>query len=126
MKRFFVFYLLALVIATSNAWAQDLTQKDVPAAVATTFSSKFPDAADVKWKKNKSGKYEADFKLAGKKAEAKFTADGNWDSTEKRIDAKDLPAAATTYLKENYGEYKVDAVEWKEDIDASKNVYEVK
>jgi hypothetical protein len=118
--------MLFLLIFAGNIWAQEMAPQDVPAAITASFTAKYPDAAEVKWKKNKSGKYEADFRQKGKKAEAKFTADGAWDSADIRIDAKDLPETATGYLKKNYAAYKVDAAEWKEDKDASKNVYEVK
>jgi hypothetical protein len=98
----------------------------VPAAVTSGFKTKFPDAADVTWKKNKSGKYEADFKMAGKKAEAKFLADGKWDSSERRVDVAQLPAPAGDYIKKNFAAYEIDWVEWQEEADAAKNRYEVK
>lgn len=126
MKKFSHLFVCCLLVLGGNAWAQQIAQKDVPAAISTSFNARYPDAAEVKWKKNKSGKYEADFRQDGKKAEAKFTADGTWDSADKRIDAKDLPEAATSYLKKNYASHKIDQIEWKEDKDASKNVYEVK
>jgi hypothetical protein len=118
--------IVCLLVLSGSVWAQEIAQKDVPAAISTSFTTRYPNAAEVKWKKNKSGKYEADFKQDGKKVEAKFTADGTWDSADKRIDAKDLPEAASSYLKKNYASYKVDQIEWKEDKDASKNVFEVK
>jgi hypothetical protein len=125
MKKVTLLSVLCLLICTVNAWAQEMAQKDVPAAITASFAAKYPDAAEVKWKKNKSGKYEADFKQSGKKAEAKFAPDGAWDSTDKRMDASDLPEAASSYLKKNYASHKVDQIKWKEDKDASKNVYEV-
>ena len=118
--------LLAVLLLCTGLPAQDLAAKDVPAAVTAGLKTKFPDAADVKWKKNKSGKYEADFKLSGKKAEAKFLADGKWDSSERRVDVAQLPAPAGDYIKKNYAAYQVDWVKWQEDADAAKNRYEVK
>jgi hypothetical protein len=118
--------LIALLLLCAQLPAQELAAKDVPAAVTAGFKTKFPDAAGVKWKKNKSGKYEADFKLSGKKAEAKFLADGKWDSSERRVDAAQLPAPAGDYIKKNYAAYQIDWVEWQEDADAAKNRYEVK
>ncbi len=115
-----------MLLFSSNLLAQQAAETNVPAAIASAFSTKFPDAADTKWKKNKSGKYEADFRLAGKKAEAKFTADGKWDSTKKRIEASELPQPVTAYLEKNYASHKIDQVEWKEEADANKNEYEVK
>ena len=118
--------LLAVLLLGTGLPAQDLAAKDVPAAVTDGLKAKFPDAADVKWKKNKSGKYEADFKLSGKKAEAKFLADGKWDASERRVDVAQLPAPAGDYIKKNYAAYKIDWVEWQEEADAAGNRYEVK
>jgi hypothetical protein len=126
MRKVSLICIFCLLVFTGKGWAQEIASREVPAAINASFLAKFPDAAEVKWKKNKSGKYEVDFRQNGKKAEAKFTADGTWDSTDKRIDAKDLPEAATAYLKKNYAAYKIDWAEWKEDKDASKNVYAVK
>jgi hypothetical protein len=127
MKLYHFFYIGSFVLITAQTLqAQELSTADVPQAITASFSTKYPDATEVKWKKNKSGKYEADFRQNGKKAEAKFMADGTWDSADKRIDAKDLPEEASSYLKKNYASHKIDQIEWKEDKDASKNVYEVK
>ena len=126
MKKHTFFYIVSLLLVTYAVQAQDLAANDVPQAITASFSSKYPDATDIKWKKNKSGKYEADFKQNGKKAEAKFTADGTWDSADKRMEEKDLPEPVTSYLQKNYASYKIDQIEWKEDRDASKNIYEVK
>jgi hypothetical protein len=106
--------------------AQDLVDTDVPAAIVSAYKAKFPQAAEAKWKKNKSGKYEVDFKLAGKKAEAKFMADGTWDSTERRLEASALPAMISDYIKKNYASHKIDHITLKEESTASKNTYEVK
>ena len=117
--------LFAVLLLATQLPAQELAAKDVPVAVVSSLKAKFPDAGDVKWKKNKSGKYEADFKLSGKKAEAKFLADGKWDASERRVDASQLPAAASDYLKKNFAAYEIDWVKWQEDVDAAKNRYEV-
>jgi hypothetical protein len=106
--------------------AQDMAETEVPAAVISTYKTKFPQAAEAKWKKNKSGKYEVDFKLSGKKAEAKFMADGTFDSSEKRLEASALPAVISDYLNKNYATHKVDHITLKEESTASKNSYEVK
>ena len=124
MRKIFLSLITLLLLGTQLP-AQDLAAKDVPAAITSSFKAKFPDVDDVKWKKNKSGKYEADFKLSGKKAEAKFLADGKWDSAERRVDAAQLPAPASDYIKKNYAAYQIDWVKWQEDADAAKNRYEV-
>jgi phosphate-selective porin len=124
--RKIIFSLIAVLLLGTQLSAQELAAKDVPAGVAAGLKTKFPDAADVKWKKNKSGKFEADFKLSGKKAEAKFLADGKWDSSEQRVDVAQLPAPAGDYIKKNYATYEIDWVKWQEEADTAKNRYEVK
>ena len=125
MKKI-VIILLVSILTTGSLFAQEMAEKDVPAAVVSTFKNKFPEAAGSEWKKNKSGKYEVKFKNEGKKAEAKFMTDGQWDSSETRLEASALPGSVSDYLKKNYAAYKIDQVKWEEDKDASKNKYEVK
>ncbi len=126
MRKIKLLICLLAIFFSGTLLAQQAAQTDIPVAVTSAFTTKFPDASETKWKKNKSGKYEADFRLAGKKAEAKFTADGKWDSTKKRVEASQLPAAASSYVQQNYASHTIDQVEWKEEADASKNEYEVK
>jgi hypothetical protein len=120
------FFTCIVLLLGSPLAAQDLAANDVPAAVTSGLKTKFPEASDVTWKKNKSGKYEADFRLSGKKAEAKFLADGKWDSSERRVEVSQLPAPAGDYIKKNFAAYKIDWVKWQEEADAVKNRYEVK
>lgn len=122
--------LACCLLFSSSLLAQDkatiLTDKDVPAAIVSSFKARFTNATEVKWKKNKSGKYEVDFKLADKKAEAKFLADGKWDESKLTKAESDLPAKASEYLKKNYAGYKIGKVVWKEENAGAKKVYEVK
>ena len=48
--------LLVMTVTAGCLFAQDMAEKDVPAAVVSTFKEKFADAANPEWKKNKSGK----------------------------------------------------------------------
>lgn len=60
--------LLAFIIFTGNAYAQEINQKNVPAVVLNAFQLKFAQAADVNWKLDK-GDYHVDFELNGKEHE---------------------------------------------------------
>jgi hypothetical protein len=93
MKKI-VLILLLFAVEITNLYAQEVPEKEIPDAVVSTFKSKFPDASNAEWKKNKSGKYEVKFKMEGKKAEAKFRNDGKWDSSEMRLEASALPGSA--------------------------------
>jgi hypothetical protein len=129
MKKLFILATCLVALAfsglQSGAMAQDMEEKAIPAPVMTAFKSRFPNAAESKWKKTKTGKYEAKFKQAGQKAEAKFMSDGKWDSAEITKTPNDLPATAAEYLKKNYANQAIDKVEWKEEA-AGKQEYEVK
>lgn len=119
------FVALVLVGLHTGAAAQNLEEKAIPAPVITAFKARFPDAAEAKWEKTKKDKYEAKFKQTGKKAKAKFTSDGKWDSSELTKSEGDLPTAAADYLKKNYAGRAIDKVEWKEAA-AGKQEFEVK
>jgi uncharacterized protein (DUF2249 family) len=123
--RMVCFVVIAWLGLDTGAAAQNLEEKAVPAPVITAFKARFPGAAETKWEKTNSGKYEVKFKQTGKKAKAKFTPDGQWDSSELTKSASDLPAVAADYLKKNYAGREIDKVEWKEEA-AGKQEFEVK
>ena len=59
--------LLATLLTTGlglAAFAQEVKEADVPAAVKTSFKTAFPNAKDVDWKM-KEGKYKVDFDIDG-------------------------------------------------------------
>lgn len=63
MKRIIV--LLAFVLFTGYALAQNINQSNVPAVVLNAFQLKFPGAEDVKWKLEK-GNYELKYEVNNK------------------------------------------------------------
>ncbi len=74
--------ILAIVLVSLFTFCsgdKKLAASQVPAAVVQAFSAKYPGAADVEWKTEKSdGKmvYEAEFKMNDKKLEAEFDEAG--------------------------------------------------
>jgi hypothetical protein len=83
MKAYSLFTAaMAALLFTSCAdgdKAEDIAPGDVPPAVVTSLSNKYPGAAEVKWEKdNHDGKivYEADFLYEGKKMDAEFDEAG--------------------------------------------------
>jgi hypothetical protein len=123
-KSMFLFFVMVL-FAVPVVWAQDLAEKDVPTTVMEAFKKKFPSTTEAKWKKNKSGKLEVDFKLAGKKAEAKFSPDGKWVSSKQRVEKGQLPAKANEYVKKSYAGYEIDKVVLQEESKDNKKEYDV-
>jgi hypothetical protein len=58
---------------------EEIAPGDVPPAVMTAFSNKYPGAADAKWEKeDHTGEveYEVEFMHDGKKKHAEYEADG--------------------------------------------------
>ena len=96
--------LLAILLTTGlvmGAFAQELKESDVPAAVKTSFKSAFPNAKDVDWKM-KEGKYKVDFDIDGTDQIAAFGADGKMISKGMKIRVSELPSAVTSAVKSSY------------------------
>ena len=73
-----------------------------PAAVQKAFNQQFSKATDVKWGKESTNEYEADFVLNGAKMSANYAADGTWLETETEIKSDQLPAKVTEYISKTY------------------------
>ncbi|ULT38789.1 hypothetical protein KRR40_27345 [Niabella defluvii] len=52
MKKYF--FLLAAVASVSLAYAQKVSDKDVPAVVKSVLLKNYPNARDLKWEKKKA------------------------------------------------------------------------
>lgn len=105
-----------LLLAVSTAWSLQSCDNDdndsisVPTELQNAFSSKYPNAANVKWE-TKSGYYVADF-YDGHEASAWFTQDGKWQMTETDIPYAALPQAVkTTFESSEYAAWKIDDVD---------------
>ncbi len=84
--------IYTLLLALSVTWSLQSCDNDddgsiaVPAELQSAFSSKFPNAANVKWE-TKSGYYVADF-YDGYEASAWFTQDGMTEAMKNFINEK--------------------------------------
>lgn len=77
--------VVALIALSGCASEIEITSSDVPEAVLTAFTGKYPQAKDVEWEVEKmDGKlhYEAEFKADGKRKEAYFRPDGTFSKEE--------------------------------------------
>jgi len=108
MKK--VFGLAAIMLALSTAtFAQEKNEEkegqkkiNVPAAVRTALSKKYPDASKVGWEKE-NGNYEANW--GGKSGEdhsVQFTPSGNFMEIVNAIPVTELPKSTIAYIKEHY------------------------
>lgn len=86
--------------------AQNISEKEVPNIVKSTFLISYPDQTNVKWEKEKEN-YEANFKT-GKTARAMLLdSNGNILETEEEISVKKLPANALAYIQKTYKNKKI-------------------
>ena len=102
MKKLMLLAILLAAIVTGIAIAQDLKEKDIPAAVKAAFVKKYPDAKKVSWEKEK-GNYEANW--GGKSGEdnsAMFTPTANFLELVQAIPIDQLPAGVATYVAKHY------------------------
>ena len=71
-----------------------------PAEVQKAFEQKFAKATNIKWAKENSKEWEAEFTLDGTKVSANFSNDGTWVETEKEISVSELPSKVSASIKQ--------------------------
>ena len=99
MKRNLMLMVLVSLLY-AKGFAQKIKEADVPQAVKTSFVKSYP-SVNPAWEKEK-GNYEAGFKKNGKEMSVVLTPDGKLVESEVGISEKELPPAATEYIKTNY------------------------
>jgi hypothetical protein len=106
MKKIILSTLMALVV-TGMAIAQKVKSTDVPAAVKTALSSKYPSAAKATWEKEK-GNFEANWGgKSGEDMSVQFTPDGTFVEQVVAISPSELPAGIAAYVKQHYKGVKI-------------------
>jgi hypothetical protein len=108
MKRILLATLLSTGLGLA-AFAQEVKETDVPAAVKTSFKTAFPNAKDVDWKM-KEGKYKVDFDIDGTDYIAAFGVDGKMISKGMKIRVSELPSAVTNAVKSSYANKDIENV----------------
>lgn len=93
-----------MTIMLSSAWAFGSTP---PEAVKKAFEKKFPDVTKVKWGKENSKTWEAEFTVNSTKLSANFSSDGTWEETESEIPVTQLPSAVTASIEKQYPKWKI-------------------
>lgn len=97
---------MAAGMISSCTFAQKIQDKDVPAAVKTTFQKSYPTTKEVKWEKE-GDKYEASFDVNKVDNSVLFNANGNIIETEVEIELNQLPSGILEYVKTHYSGQKV-------------------
>ena len=106
-----------------------------PVKVQKAFEAKFATATGIKWAKENSKEWEAEFTVDTVKMSANFSNDGSWVETETQISASQLPDAATATIKKRHptgeivGAYKIDSakngIKYEADVKIGKKTVEV-
>jgi hypothetical protein len=95
----------------------------VPALAKTHFAGKNKKATDVSWYLVEKD-YVARYMLAGKKSQARYSAEGAWKETRMEYDPETLSAVMLGFLKDNFRKYKTVKAEFVQQAPKSK-FYEV-
>ncbi len=102
-------FLVLLIIMTAyftQAQAQKVNAKDVPAPVTNAFNVSHPNQKDVDW--SKDGKnYEAEFDVDKKDVSITYDVTGKLLDTEMEIEVSALPASVKSYMKTNYKDHEI-------------------
>ncbi len=100
--------------------------KQVPDAVKSAFTQKFPNTTKVKWDKENEKIWEAEFQFNGKETSANFDNNGLWLETEYEIALKDIPVAVKTTLDKDFLGYKIKESEISETASGKLYEFEIK
>ncbi len=95
--------IAALLLGTAltlTVQAQKMKEADVPAAVKTAFSTKYPNTTVSEWEKE-GANYEAGFKVGKTETSAVFDASGMFLESETEISPNELPKAVSEYVTKN-------------------------
>lgn len=114
MKQNYTLGLPVLVLLMVALLYGSVAQDGVPQRVREAFAIKFMNITPLKWDRESSTEWEAQFKIKGVRYSANFTADGTWQETEHEIKKKNIPKAIKKVLDSRYPTYKIDEAEISE------------
>lgn len=85
--------------------------QNIPQVVKTGFEKQFSSADQVKWSKENSHEFEAEFTWQGRTNSATFDEKGNWKETEQSITADQLPGTVQEALTKDFAYFVVHSPE---------------
>ncbi len=91
---------------TSVMFAQEMKETEVPAAVKTSFSKKFPGVKVTEWEKEGEN-IEAKFTANKIESSAVFDSKGTFMEHEQEIESSALPKSVMEYCTKNYADHKL-------------------
>lgn len=98
--------MLAVILIGGTAYAQTISEQDVPVVVKSKVTSLYPGVKVEKWKKN-NGNYKAQFDENKKETCVIVSPKGDLVKTKTEIDASELPSSASEYIRKNYDGKKI-------------------
>ena len=116
---------VAMLLIVGSASGQKLKESEVPVAVKEAFKKQFATAKSVKWSKEGTDEFEAEFKSGKDEQAANFDKSGKWLITETEISEKSLPAAVQATIKKDFSGYKIEETE-KADTPDKGSFFEIK
>lgn len=102
MKKYLV--VISLFVLTVSLLAQETK---VPQDVQAAFKKLYPNVTEVKWDKEGSNQFEAEFTLKGVKTSVVFDEKGELEETETAIKMDELPSTVAPYMAKNYEGYEI-------------------
>ncbi len=92
--------MMSAIFIGGVAYAQKVSESEVPAAVKTKFTSLYPNSKVEKWEKEK-GSYKAEFDENKTETCVIIDDEGNLVKTKTEIQISELPVAASAYIEKN-------------------------
>ena len=109
MKKFTLIVVAGLL--GGSAHAQKLKDSEVPTVVKQAFAKNFPTVKEVKWSKESTTEFEAEFKSGATEKSANFDEKGNWVVTETEMKKSDLPRAVQASVTKEFPGFKMKEIE---------------
>ncbi len=100
MKKILVLLVLITAFALS-AEAQRVKPKKLPLELLRTFRDSYPAAADIEWRKTRTG-YQVKFESLGKRHETLYNKDSQWLSTRSVKSEAELAYPTVLLLQERF------------------------
>ena len=103
--------LMIIVLAIAMTFMACEQKEAAPTKVKVAFEQKFPNAQNVKWDKENSKEWEAEFSMDNKEYSANFSTDGSWLETEYKVELSEVSDAVKATLAADFEAYKIKEAE---------------
>jgi hypothetical protein len=108
MKKTIISIALALLMVSVFAEEKKVS---VPEVVKKSFAAQYPTANQVEWGIEKTGEYEAEFKMNNTDMSVVYDEKGTALEIESKIKEGELPQAVKATIAKDFTGYKIDEIE---------------